>query len=213
MTLALKSGETILFIGDSITDCGRMGANRPLGDGYVKMFRDFAVSREPAKRIAIINKGISGNTIVDLRNRWTDDVLRHKPDWLSIKIGINDLHRTLANTPQAVSPELFARSYDEILARTTKALPKCRILLIDPFYISTDRSSGSPRAQVLDRLPRYVSIVHRMSRKYRTRLLQTHAIFQRLLKHHESDLYCPEPVHPNFTGHLIIAEAVYEALS
>ena len=212
MPLKLRSGDTILFIGDSITDCGRMNAERPLGSGYVKMFRDLLAMREPAKKVAIVNKGIGGHTVVDLRNRWTDDVLREKPDWLSIKIGINDLHRTLANTPQAVPPKLFAQAYDEVLARTRKALPKCRILLIDPFYISTDRAPGSARAQVLDLLPKYIATVHRMSRKYRTRLVQTHAIYQRLLKFHAPDLFCPEPVHPNLTGHLVIAEAVYEAL-
>ena len=224
MSLKLQSGETILFIGDSITDCGRMNAERPLGNGYVKQFRDLLVMREPAKRVAIVNKGISGHTIVDLRNRWTDDVLREKPDWLSIKIGINDLHRTLANTPQAVPAKMFAQVYDDILARTRKALPKCRILLIDPFYISTDRAAalrrpessagaGSFRAQVLDVLPQYLATVHRMSRKYRTRLVQTHAIYQKLLKFQAPDLFCGEPVHPNLTGHLVIAEAVYEELS
>ena len=213
MSLAIKSGSTILFIGDSITDCGRMGAERPLGNGYVKMFRDLLIARERAKDITIINKGISGHTVADLRNRWTDDVLRHKPDWLSIKIGINDLHRTLANTPQAVPPRMFAEIYDDILARTRKALPKCRILLIDPFYISTDRAPGSARAQVLDQLPQYIRTVRAMSRKYHTRCLETHAMFQRLLQHHEADVFCGEPVHPNFTGHLAIAEAVYDALS
>jgi lysophospholipase L1-like esterase len=213
MSLKVQSGETILFIGDSITDCGRMNTERPLGNGYVKQFRDLLVAREPAKDVTIINKGISGHTVVDLRNRWTDDVLREKPDWLSIKIGINDLHRTLANTPQAVPATMFAQVYDDILARTKKALPKCRILLIDPFYISTDRAPGSFRAQVLDVLPKYLATVHRMNRKYRTRLVQTHAVYQKLLKFQAPDLFCGEPVHPNLTGHLVIAEAVYEELS
>ena len=112
-----------------------------------------------------------------------------------------------------MSPELFARSYDEILARTTKALPKCRILLIDPFYISAEQSPNSFRSQVLKLLPRYIATVHRMSRKYRTRLVPTHVMFQKLLKRYEADTFCGEPVHPNSTGHLVIAEAVYDALS
>ena len=51
-----------------------------------------------------------------------------------------------------------------------------------------------------------------MSRKYGTRLVQTHAIFQKLLKYHHPALFCPEPIHPFLAGHLVIAEAVYEAL-
>jgi len=213
MSMKLRDGETILFIGDSITDCGRMGMERPLGCGYVKFFRDMLIAREPARRVTIINKGISGNTVVDLQNRWADDVLRHRPDWLSVKIGINDLHRTLANTPEAVPPELFEKTCDEVLSRTRAKLPACRILLIDPFYISNDLCPNSARSEVLKLLPRYLATVHAMSRKYRTRLVETHAMFQKLLKHHEADRFCPEPVHPNPTGHLAIAEAVYEALS
>src|SRR5208282_5926047 len=104
------------------------------------------------------------------RNRWTDDVLRHKPDWLAVKIGINDLHQALANTPRAVPPELFENTCDEILSRTREALPSCRFLLVDPFYISLDAKSLSARAQVLRLLPRYIAVVHRMSRKFRTGL-------------------------------------------
>jgi len=213
MATKLKSGETILFIGDSITDCGRTGTERPLGCGYVKFFRDMLVLREPEKRITIVNKGISGNVVVDLQNRWEDDVLRHRPAWLSIKIGINDLHRTLADSPEAVPPELYKKTYDEILSRTKSRLPRCRILLVDPFYISTDRSPNSARNQVLGLLPRYLRVVHAMSRKYHARLVETHAMFQKLLRHWEPDTFCPEPVHPNPTGHLAIAEAIYAALS
>ena len=213
MTTKLKSGETILFIGDSITDCGRRDQFAPLGCGYVKMFTDLLTIREPAKRVRVINKGISGNVVTQLQERWTDDVMRHRPDWLSVKIGINDLHRTLAGSPEAVPPRRYAEAYDEILARTVKKLPKCRILLIDPFYISREASTHSKRRDVLRLLPKYLATVHRMSRKYRTHLVKTHAMFQKLLAHYEPDTFCPEPVHPNPTGHLAIAEAVYNALS
>ena len=212
MTLRIKSKETILFIGDSITDCGRRDAAAPLGNGYVKFFSDLLTSREPEKRILIVNKGISGDNVVGLKNRWSDDVLRHKPDWLSIKIGINDLHSTFGN-PNGVHPKVYAEAYEDILARTRKSLPNCRILLIQPFYISIEASPGTWRKQVQDLLPVYLQIVSRLSRKYRTRLVKTHAMFQRLLCHYDADTFCGEPVHPNPTGHLAIAEAVYGALS
>ena len=142
MPTKLKSGETILFIGDSITDCGRRGPFAPLGDGYVRMFADLLTLRESAKRVTVVNKGVSGNVVTQLQARWTDDVLRHRPDWL----------------------------------------------------------------------PRYIATVHAMSRKHRTRLVKTHEMFRKLLRHHEADAFCPEPVHPNATGHRAIAEAVYAAL-
>ncbi len=213
MATKIKNNETVLFIGDSITDCGRRDINLPLGDGYVKLFSDLLTIREPAKNIEIINTGISGNTVKDLQNRWHDDMLRFKPDWLSIKIGINDLHQHLAQTERTVSPENFLACYDDILAQTKKKLPKCKILLIEPFYISTEKSATSFRSVALKNLPAYISVVRKMQRKYKTKLIKTHDLFAKLIKNHAPDTFCPEPVHPNSTGHLAIAEAVYSALS
>lgn len=213
MPVKLKNGQKILFIGDSITDCGRRGAQRPLGNGYVKLFSDMLAIREPQKKITIINKGIGGDVVTGLRNRWHDDVLRHEPDWLSVKIGINDLHRTLRQNPEPVPPTLYEEAYDEILDRTKKALPRCKMLLIDPFYISTETAPTSIRSEVLGLIPEYLRVVHAMSRKYKARLVKTHDIFQELLKHHDPDTFCPEPVHPFHIGHMVIAEAVYDALS
>ncbi len=105
MTTQIKNGQKIVFIGDSITDCGRRAAQRPLGAGYVKMFADLMIIRESAKRVAIINKGIGGDNVLGLRNRWTDDVLRNRPDWLSIKIGINDLHGCLLSGRKDLAPQ------------------------------------------------------------------------------------------------------------
>lgn len=213
MTLKIKNNQTILFIGDSITDCGRMNEHCPLGNGYVKQFHDLVIAREPAKHINVINRGVGGHTILDLQNRWTDDVLRHRPDWLSVKIGINDLHHHMNGHPESVSPQLFEQIYEEILTRTQKQLPACRLLLIDPFYISRESNRASLRWKVLRLLPEYINVVHKMSRRHKTRLVRTHDIFQKCLKRHDPDLFCPEPVHPNPTGHLVIAHEVYAKLS
>ena len=90
--------QSILFIGDSITDCARREHDVPFGVGYVRMFSDLMSFRKPAQRITIINRGISGHTVDDLRSRWTDHVLANVPDQLVIKIGINDINRWLCGS-------------------------------------------------------------------------------------------------------------------
>jgi lysophospholipase L1-like esterase len=209
MQLRIKKNETVLFIGDSITDCGKSDVDSPLGNGYVKMFRDLMISREPSKNITILNKGIGGNRISDLQARWNDDVLCHQPDWLSIMIGVNDLSCRVIGGSAAPTINLFEQMYDDILSKAKERLPDCRILLLDPFFIATKEPHVSEyQDSMLKLIPSYITVVHKMSQKYKTLLVKTHDVFQKLLQYHKSEIFCPEPVHPNITGHLMIAEAV-----
>lgn len=209
---AVQDNQAILFIGDSITDFGRRGAEAPLGNGYVRFVSELITARHPDRAIRYINKGIGGNRVTDLRDRWRDDVLFHRPDWLSIKIGINDLHSFLRGDDGAVPPELFERTYDAILDETRRELG-CPILLISPFYISRDRSGQTFRSRVLDDLPQYIDVVCRMSDRYGTRLVRAQDIFERHLQYRDADAFCPEPVHPHHAGHIVIAQAVVKTLT
>ena len=210
--LCFQDGQTVLFIGDSITDCGRRAAAAPLGEGYVSLLVEMITARWPERRIRYINKGIGGDRVTGLRNRWQDDVIRHQPDWVSVKIGINDLHSVLGQTPDAVTPERFRECYDWILA-DTKQKTRAQIVLIDPFYISQDRTGQTFRSQVMELIPTYIGIVHEMADKHGARLVKTHDVFQDHLKLRDADTFCPEPVHPNRAGHLVIATEVLDVLT
>ena len=59
----IKNGHKVLFIGDSITDSNRHRAHAPLGDGYVKLFRDLMIFRQPTVTVQVVNKGIGGNKV------------------------------------------------------------------------------------------------------------------------------------------------------
>ncbi|VGO15068.1 Acetylxylan esterase [Pontiella desulfatans] len=218
MKTQLKSGQIILFIGDSITDCGRLEPqHRPLGCGYVQMIADMLAVRDPEKQVHVINTGIGGNTLEDLRSCWIDDALSYRPDWLSIKIGINDCNRWLSNESVLQSPEKFAEYYDELLALTVKSLPDTKLLFIDPFFAGLDEGQDLPdsyRSRVLKTLPRYLETVNAMSAKYNTLHVRMHAGFQEHFKlQHPSRFFPNEPVHPNSAGQMLIAESVYTALS
>lgn len=207
----IRDGHVVVFVGDSITDCGRRAHAAPYGEGYVKLTIDLITAKYPDRRITYFNEGIGGNTVEDLRNRWIDDVLAHKPDWVSVMVGINDLHRTLRGEPTAVPPEKFERLYRECL-ELTRERTSARLILLDPFYISTDFDSGSFRSKVLSLLPEYLAVVEKLAREFGAVHVRTHERFQQLLRHHPPGRFCPEPVHPNLSGHLVIALALLEAL-
>ncbi|MEN8173855.1 MAG: GDSL-type esterase/lipase family protein, partial [Chloroflexota bacterium] len=88
--MIIEPKSRLVFIGDSITDCGRKRPvgegrfNQALGDGYVSLVDAALTATYPDYAIKTINMGISGNTIRDLKARWQRDVLDINPDWLVI---------------------------------------------------------------------------------------------------------------------------------
>lgn len=209
--LQIKSGEKVLFIGDSITDCERRAAFPPYGRGYVQMIIDLITAKYPERKINYFNKGINGNTVIDLKARWHDDMIKFNPDWLFIKIGINDLHRTLRMDMVPVQPEKFMEVYDELLAEA-KAKVNPKIVLIDPFYLSADFKSGSARSEVLNLLPKYLSVVKDLAKKYKAVHVELDKAFQNQLKYRQADYFCPEPVHPYLNGHIVIAHEILKKI-
>ncbi|HET7770566.1 MAG TPA: GDSL-type esterase/lipase family protein [Chloroflexota bacterium] len=150
--------QKLLFIGDSITDCGRRGdaegkgPHVPYGNGYVHLIRALLLARYGELGLEIVNRGISGNTVRDLDRRWEDDVIAEQPDWLSVKIGINDVWRLIANRMDAHVPlDEYEATLRRLLDRT-KAATKARLILMEPYVIappvpgSTDEDPVGPAA-------------------------------------------------------------------
>lgn len=207
----LKEGQRVVFSGDSITDCGRRGGDAPYGSGYVSEVISLIQARYPALNVTYFNAGVSGNTVQQLSDRWEDDVLAHKPDWITVKIGINDLHRTMSGSADSVRPDHFETAYRDILTRGKDA--GARLVLIDPFYISIDKHEGSFRKKVLDFLPEYLKVVHKLRDEFDALHVPTHDLFMEQLKYRPAEYFCPEPVHPYANkGHLVIAHGLLQAL-
>jgi acyl-CoA thioesterase-1 len=127
-----ENDVTILFIGDSVTDCGRRDdADRNLGNGYVRLISEaFEAGGTPAN---VVNRGINGNRVRDLAARWEKDCLDLAPTLVSVLIGINDTWRRYDdNDPTDV--EEFAAQYRALLT----ALPgreHMALVLVEPFLL------------------------------------------------------------------------------
>lgn len=208
----VQDGQTFLFQGDSITDCGRRDGAAPYGGGYAALFREMTLALYPERDITFINKGIGGNTTKDLKERWDDDTIRVQPDWMSLLIGINDLHRYLFNPDPAIKVSVaeYRDHYDWLLERVTKDTP-AKLVLLEPFYISIS-SCDTNRKLVLDLIPEYIQVVHDMAAKYNALLVPMHSVYEAHLVFHDADHFCPEPVHPNRGGHLVMALEMMKVL-
>ncbi len=218
MGTALRDGMRLLFTGDSITDCGRRTHEwRPLGNGYVRCFADMLAYRDSEKQFDIINTGIGGNTVENCLDRWTDDVLVYKPDFISLKIGINDCNRYLTNPKdnERQSPAHYAKDFRQTLEETKKHLPDAGILLICPFYASQNLIEGTYRSKVAALLPEYIQKVRDLSKEFGTKILETQPLYDKAFTAGQAaERFFPhEPVHPNSAGHMMMAEAVYKTLS
>lgn len=211
--MQIQDGSKLIFIGDSITDCGRSrpdgeGLNNALGAGYVSLVNALITASRPESRIRVINKGNSGNTVWDLANRWQEDVLAVKPDWLSIMIGINDVWRQF-DMPLAVekhvSLERYAQILEDLVVKTQPGLKG--LVMCTPFYIEPNTSDRT-RA----RMDQYSAVVRTLAAKHGAILVDTQAAFDRFTEHYHANAIAWDRVHPQLPGHMVIARAWLDAV-
>lgn len=204
--MKIGNGQTLLFTGDSITDCGRArpvgNAHNGLGDGYVSLVDAMLSAEYPQESIRILNTGISGNRVVDLEARWEKDVLNLEPDWLSVMIGINDVWRQFDNATDScqVTIDLYEKTYRKILKQVHPRLKG--LVLMTPYFIEPDVSDPMRR-----RMDEYGRIVRQLSTEYDAVFVDVQVAFDAWLKHRPTQSLCGDRVHPNRTGHMIIARA------
>jgi lysophospholipase L1-like esterase len=136
----IAPGQTILFQGDSITDVRRKrndaAANSPpaLGQGYAWMAAARLLVDHPDDNLKIYNRGVSGNKVYQLAERWQADCLSLKPDVVSVLIGVNDLwHKREGSYDGTV--EKYEKDYLALLNRTKAALPKVKLVVCEPFLL------------------------------------------------------------------------------
>lgn len=198
--------ERIVFIGDSITEWGKVDERIAIGDNYVRMIRDYYATCE-GYLPEIINKGVGGNRITDLKARWEEDVIALNPDVLSISIGINDVWRQLDGPDmEQVTPELFEMIYDELIT-VTQLKTEAKIILMEPTIIEEERTS---KGNTL--LKPYVDIVRQMSETYQLPLVKTHEAF---LNYIDQSLDLPitiDGVHTTSTGDTLISNTWIKAM-
>ena len=200
--LLFQSGDKVLFIGDSITDCGRRDAHAaPLGNGYVRKITELITAKYPERHITYVNKGIGGDIVEGLESRWDIDVIDEKPKWLSVKIGINNASRQHAEgVSTADYLPIWEECYRRILTRAKIELDAA-LFLFEIFYVAEDVDAPRP----LD-VDAYNTSIHRLAEEFDARLIPTRTAFDDAVAARPGALWTTQDgVHPNAEGHTLMA--------
>ncbi|MBN1308001.1 MAG: SGNH/GDSL hydrolase family protein [Chitinispirillaceae bacterium] len=205
MALSITPSSHILFIGDSITDCGRSVNPDSLGNGYVAKVAGRLKQLYPKLRIT--NRGISGNTSVDLVARWKKDCLDLKPSVVSILIGINDTWRRY-DQGSAIDITAFEENYRSILDRTVAGLKRVSLILCEPFLLPfTDEQ----KLWHFDLDPKR-RLVRGLADEYGAVFVPLQEAFQKTAATRSAADLAEDGVHPTKAGHILIAETWLKAV-
>jgi len=204
---------TILFQGDSITDCSRdravAGANDPrgLGTGYPYLLAGALRERHPGSNLQILNRGVSGNTVDDLVARWDRDTLQIRPDVLSILIGVNDIWHTLTGSYSG-TPEKYAAGYHDLMERTRKALPDVKLVILEPFVLRT----GAVSDAWFPAFDKFRAGARSVAKSAGATFVPLHDMFQELARTASPAYWAADGVHPTIAGHEAIARRWQDAV-
>ncbi len=116
--ILVKNGESIAFLGDSIT---QFGAQSGPG-GYVRLVESGLASQ--GIRVTVIPAGLSANKSNDMLARLEKDVLSKKPTWMTLSVGVNDV----MHGARGVELEDYKKNVTAILDRAQQAGVKVVIL-------------------------------------------------------------------------------------
>ncbi len=188
----LDPRRTVVFAGDSVTDCGRRTDPEGLGNGYVHDLYDSFGPQRPR----IVNTGISGNRAVDLVARWHDEVLTNEPDVLSVLIGINDTWRRY-DKDDPTSAESFEQSYRRLLEPV-----RAKLVLIEPFLLAVKEEQHAWRED----LDPKIEIVRRLAAEYGAILVPADVEFNRQAESVGATTLADDGVHPTAAGHRFLAD-------
>ena len=204
-----EKDNTLLFQGDSITDAGREKQQelpnnpRSFGQGYAFLAASALLNALPEKNLTIYNRGISGNKVYQLADRWQKDCLDLKPNVLSILIGVNDYwHMREGRYDGTV--EVYENDFRALLKRTKESLPAVKLVICEPFGVigasTVDESWVEP-------LKGYQNAAKKIANEFDALWVPYQSVFDEAVKHAPATYWTGDGVHPAMPGAQLMAEA------
>ena len=199
-----------VFQGDSITDAGRDRDNiASFGVGYPNLVASELMYKYPGE-YEFINEGVSGDRIVDLYARIKQDLINHKPDYLSILIGVNDVWHEL-NEKNGVAAPKFEMVYSMLIEEIKEALPDIKIFILEPFVL---KGSGTERYfdEFLADIKLHSQAAKNVAEKYDLTFIPLQEKFDEASKLMPPTYWAADGVHPTSAGHALIKDELINAI-
>lgn len=212
--IALQKDDIILFQGDSITDAHRKkddnnaNSTSALGSGYPLLAASGLLYNNPGKNLHIYNKGISGNKVYQLAERWDTDCLDLKPTVLSILVGVNDFWHTLVNNYKGTL-KTYQDDYKALLDRTRQKLPEVKLIIGEPYAIIGVKAVDAAWYPAFND---YRSAAREIADQYNAVFIPYQAIYDKALQSAPGSYWTADGVHPSLAGAQLMAQAWLETV-
>ncbi|MCA8999621.1 MAG: SGNH/GDSL hydrolase family protein, partial [Planctomycetaceae bacterium] len=203
----IGKGDTILFQGDSITDAGRsrdhageVNHQQALGNGYAWMAAADLLVTQPDANLKCWNRGISGNKVFQLADRWQADCLDLKPNVLSILIGVNDIWHAL-NGRYDGTVETYETDYRKLLTRTKDALPDVKLVICEPFVLRC----GAVTDEWFPQFDAFRASAKKLADEFHAVFVPFQSMFDRAVEYAPPEHWAKDGVHPSPYGAALMA--------
>lgn len=206
---ALKSGDRVVFYGDSITD-QRL---------YTTFAETFVVTRFPNLDVTFTHSGWGGDRVTGgggggIDERLARDVIAYRPTVVTIMLGMND-GRYRAFDQQIF--DIYAAGYRNMVRALKKELPGVRITAIQPSPYDDVTHEPQFKGGYNSVLLRYSDFLAELAAAEGLSTADLNKpVVAMLAKAKTTDLnlarkILPDRVHPGPAGHLIMAEQLLKA--
>ena len=199
-----------LFQGDSITDADRNRDNEAnFGLGYPNLVASELMFKYPGE-YEFVNKGISGNRIVDLYARIKREIINLQPDMMSILIGVNDVWHEFGDKNGVDAPK-FEKIYSMLIEEVKEALPDIKIFILEPFIL---KGCGTEQHfdEFLADVKLHAQAAKNVAEKYGLTFIPLQEKFDDATRLMPDTYWLADGVHPTPAGHALIKEELLKVI-
>ena len=204
-----ENRNVVLFQGDSITDMGRdkrrqdtPNDQRALGGGYAFLAAAQILSKYPSAKPKVYNRGISGNKVYQLAERWDRDCIALKPNVVSILIGVNDYWHTFKHNYEG-TVQTYENDYRTLLERTRSELPGVTLVVCEPFVLRC----GEVDEKWFPDFDDYRAAAKKIAGEFDTKFVPFQEMFDDAIKDTPPEYWAADGVHPTIAGANLMAQA------